>query len=1089
MRALALLLLVALSSCGGGDGTPTVAGSNLVPVSISMQVPGQTAAAIGRVGPALALPGVKSVRITISGPGFAPIVDVFNATPGLAVTRNFQVPQGTGISFTIEAFNGPLGAGAVTFTGTTVVTVAPQGVGAPALAINIIVTPTPAADLIAPVVVPPAAITVAAPNAQGAPATDPAIVAFLAGATATDNVLLVGVVSNNAPAVFPLGATTVIFSATDDSANTGTATSVVTVSARVGLAHAYIEGVSAPFGSQTRVNAMDAAFGVNNWTQLTMAVNGVSPFLLNSGFGFIFLDGTDGNALELAAYLQANQAQIESWVSAGGHLWVNSAPNQGGNIPLGFGGVLLTNGIFSRTATAFNPQHAIFAGPNPVAATGYSGNFFSHAALSGGAITSIMVDGALGNDVLIAEKVFGAGLVVFGTMTDVIFQQPAPDSANLWANILSYTAGPIVADGIPPVVTPPANITIEATGATTAVALGTATVTDNVDVGLSATPNNTGPFPVGVTTVTWSATDAAGNTGTAAQTVTVTDLTAPVVTAPAPITINSNVAVPVANANIQTFLAAAAANDLVDGAIVPSNDAPTSFPVGVTTTVTFSATDAANNTGTATSTVTVADLTAPIVVAQNPANGATGVIVNSAISAHFSEPMNTASVNTGNFIVNVTAGAAVTGTLSFDVTGTNATFVPTGNLLANTNYTVTLTTAGMTDVAGNAIVTAVAPLSFTTGASVISLPAVLPVVQGAITNLGNYDGFSMLWSGLLNGGNQANRWTGVLANPTTTVTGIESFLDGAVVATVTGGALPAKIADNRIIQIGALNSGDNLAASVSLDGQFIAATNLDVGLQTVEQMLFVKTRVPIHTAATVAGVYNMVEFTRIPGATFNSTSTSNGVLTVNANSTWSFAATGTSINPITLQLGAPFAIADNGTFIIDVNGTGITSSAISPNMFLRTLVSADGNYIVVFRMDSVTRESGVMVGVRQHATTINVANTTATDVRFSLSEAVPVSGMTGDVGILTIDANGLLNDTHASRIETGVELCGVGAPPNQPNCQVQVGLATTITGGANGAITGVDSTGTTIFTGFASQNGNVIISEDPGRGIDVVIQQ
>jgi hypothetical protein len=88
-------------------------------------------------------------------------------------------------------------------------------------------------------------------------------------------------------------------------------------------------------------------------------------------------------------------------------------------------------------------------------------------------------------------------------------------------NSSQVTFNVTVQDTTPPTVTAPANITIEATGPTTAVSLGTATATDLVDGTLTPTPSDTGPFAVGTTTVTWSATDAHGNTGTATQTVTV----------------------------------------------------------------------------------------------------------------------------------------------------------------------------------------------------------------------------------------------------------------------------------------------------------------------------------------------------------------------------------------------------------------------------------------------------------------------------------------------------------------------------------------------------------------------------------------
>ncbi|PIV30054.1 MAG: hypothetical protein COS35_08735, partial [Zetaproteobacteria bacterium CG02_land_8_20_14_3_00_50_9] len=84
-------------------------------------------------------------------------------------------------------------------------------------------------DTTAPVVTAPANIIVAAVDAYGTPLADPYIAAFLTAVSATDNV---GVVfqSNNAPAVFPPGLTSVTFTARDAVGNIGTATATVTVS-------------------------------------------------------------------------------------------------------------------------------------------------------------------------------------------------------------------------------------------------------------------------------------------------------------------------------------------------------------------------------------------------------------------------------------------------------------------------------------------------------------------------------------------------------------------------------------------------------------------------------------------------------------------------------------------------------------------------------------------------------------------------------------------------------------------------------------------------------------------------------------------
>ena len=75
-----------------------------------------------------------------------------------------------------------------------------------------------------------------------------------------------------------------------------------------------------------------------------------------------------------------------------------------------------------------------------------------------------------------------------------------------------------VTDTTAPVVTPPADVTVEATGPAGAPAtFADATAADIVDGPLAATCDHASgdTFPVGVTTVTCYATDAHGNTGTA----------------------------------------------------------------------------------------------------------------------------------------------------------------------------------------------------------------------------------------------------------------------------------------------------------------------------------------------------------------------------------------------------------------------------------------------------------------------------------------------------------------------------------------------------------------------------------------------
>jgi len=140
----------------------------------------------------------------------------------------------------------------------------------------------------------------------------------------------------------------------------------------------------------------------------------------------------------------------------------------------------------------------------------------------------------------------------------------------------------------------------EANGVLSSVEIGSATASDIFAV--TITNDAPASFALGATLVTWTATDANGNTSTGTQNVTVTDNTAPVLTAPGDVAVEaSGVLTPVA-------IGSASATDIFEVTI--TNDAPASFPLG-TTAVTWTATDANGNASTATQNVTVEDTTAP----------------------------------------------------------------------------------------------------------------------------------------------------------------------------------------------------------------------------------------------------------------------------------------------------------------------------------------------------------------------------------------------------------------------------------------------------------------------------------------------
>ncbi len=107
---------------------------------------------------------------------------------------------------------------------------------------------------------------------------------------------------------------------------------------------------------------------------------------------------------------------------------------------------------------------------------------------------------------------------------------------------------------------------------------------------------------------------------------------------------------------------------------------------------------------------------APTVTAGTPAVSATGVRRTANITATFSEAVTGlpgTAASSGNFTIKRTStGAAFTSVASYSGKTRVATLNPSGTLLANTQYTVTLT-GGIKDTAGNLL----APVtwSFTTG--------------------------------------------------------------------------------------------------------------------------------------------------------------------------------------------------------------------------------------------------------------------------------------------------------------------------------------------------------------------------------------
>ena len=134
--------------------------------------------------------------------------------------------------------------------------------------------------------------------------------------------------------------------------------------------------------------------------------------------------------------------------------------------------------------------------------------------------------------------------------------------------------------------------------------------TDNCSVTLVSTHNPGDVFQLGTTTVTYTATDASGNEANCSFTITVADQEMPVITnCPVNITVPNNFGACEANVN---WAAPTATDNCVGLTLTSSHASGDMFPVG-TTTVTYTATDTAGNSTLCSFDVIVEDAEAPSV--------------------------------------------------------------------------------------------------------------------------------------------------------------------------------------------------------------------------------------------------------------------------------------------------------------------------------------------------------------------------------------------------------------------------------------------------------------------------------------------
>ncbi|HJT09185.1 MAG TPA: HYR domain-containing protein [Candidatus Nitrosotalea sp.] len=306
-------------------------------------------------------------------------------------------------------------------------------------------------DTTAPKITAPAAVTSIATSLDNNTAS-------LGNATATDNVKVVSI-TNNASKTFPLGKTTILWVATDESGNKANATQTVDV------VNTTPPKITAPAAVTFEATSLD-----NNTVPIGNATaTDIEPVTITSNASKTFALGKttiEWTAIDKSGN-KANATQI-----------IN---------------------VIDTTAPKITAPHTVII--NATSSTSNTVSIGNATAIDNTKVVSITND---------APAVYPFGNT---TVTWV-----AKDQAG---NMATATQLVEVVDHTPPQLTIPSNIVLNATAFETPVSIGQATATGIIDTSPKITNNSTGTFSIGKTTIEWTATDKFGNTKTLDQTVNV----------------------------------------------------------------------------------------------------------------------------------------------------------------------------------------------------------------------------------------------------------------------------------------------------------------------------------------------------------------------------------------------------------------------------------------------------------------------------------------------------------------------------------------------------------------------------------------
>ncbi|RTL13408.1 MAG: HYR domain-containing protein, partial [Flavobacteriaceae bacterium] len=577
----------------------------------------------------------------------------------------------------------------------------------------------------------------------------------LGNAVTTDNCSVVSV-TNDAPAAFPLGTTTVTWTVVDGSGNTATATQVVTVT------DVTLPTITAPAAVNVTTNTACTATGVTLGTPVTADNCSVASVTNNAPATFplgtttvtwTVVDGS-GNTATATQVVTVTDVTVPTITAPSNVVWPSNIGCYAVNVLLGSPSVADNCSIASISN---NAPFVFPLGTTTVTWTVVDGSGNTATATQTVTIVDIVAPALMApvaintitNSSCTATGVILGNPIANDNCSSVTVTNNAPVAFPLGNTTVTWTAVDAsgntttatqlvtVRDVELPTITAPAAVNVNTNTACTAtgVTLGTPVTADNCSVA-SVTNNAPAAFPLGTTTVTWTIVDGSGNTATATQIVTVTDVTVPTITAPAAVTVSTNNGCFAVNVALGTPVTA-------DNCSIASvtNDAPATFPLGATT-VTWTIVDGSGNTATATQVVTIVDTQLPSIIAPIAINTTTntdctrtGLVLGNAITtdncsvasvtndAPAAFPLGTTTVTW-----TVVDGSGNTATATQIVTVTDVT-LPTitapaaVNVTTNTACTATGVTLGTPVTADNCSVASVtnnAPATFPLGTTTVT---------------------------------------------------------------------------------------------------------------------------------------------------------------------------------------------------------------------------------------------------------------------------------------------------------------------------------------------------------------------------------